>query len=102
MTGGAANLKIRDLTVVCGKVVAVRDASLAAREGEAVAIFGANGSGKPTFLKAVAGLVPATRGKVSWRGEDVTALPAHERGARGVRNGSGLERVAAREAAPRK
>ena len=51
--------------------------------GETVAIFGANGSGKTTFLKAVAGMVPATRGKVAWRGEDVTALPAHERAARG-------------------
>src|SRR3989304_4971032 len=56
MTGGAANLKIRDLTVVFGKVVAVRDVSLAAREGETVAIFGANGSGKTTFPNARAGL----------------------------------------------
>src|SRR3972149_1858608 len=82
MTGGAANLKIRDLTVVFGKVVAVRDASLAAREGETVAIFGANGSGKTTFLKAVAGLGPAPRGKGAYRGGGGTALPAHARAAR--------------------
>src|SRR3989304_5750580 len=77
MTGGAANLKIRDLTVVFGKVVAVRDVSLAAREGETVAIFGANGSGETTFLKAGAGRGPGHRGKGPRRGggRDVAAGP---------------------------
>jgi len=94
--GGTSPLKVRDLTVAFGKVAAVRDVSITAREGETVAIFGANGSGKTTFLKAVAGLVPATRGKVAWRGEDVTALPSHERAARGMRYVSDRSRVAAR------
>jgi len=93
---GTSTLKVRDLTVAFGKVVAVRDVSLTARQGEAVAIFGANGSGKTTFLKAVAGLVPATRGKISWRGEDVTTLPSHERAARGIRYVSDRARVAKR------
>ena len=96
MPGGAANLKIRDLTVTFGQVVAVRDVSMTVREGETVAIFGANGSGKTTFLKAVAGLVPVTRGKVAYRGEDVTTLPAHERAARGMRYVSDRSRVATR------
>ena len=96
MPGGTTTLKVRDLTVAFGQVVAVRGVSLTAREGETVAIFGANGSGKTTFLKAVAGLVPATRGKVAWRGEDVTALPAHERAARGMRYVSDRSRVATR------
>ena len=96
MPGGTATLKVRDLTVAFGQVVAVRDVSLTAREGETVAIFGANGSGKTTFLKAVAGLIPATRGRVAWRGEDVTALPAHERAARGIRYVSDRSRVATR------
>ncbi len=96
MPGTAANLKVRDLTVAFGQVVAVRDVNLTAREGETVAIFGANGSGKTTFLKAVAGLIPATRGKIAWRGEDVTGLPAHERAARGMRYVSDRSRVATR------
>ncbi|GAB4239226.1 MAG: ABC transporter ATP-binding protein [Deltaproteobacteria bacterium] len=96
MGGGTSGLKIRELTVAFGQVVAVRGVSLAAREGETVAIFGANGSGKTTFLKAAAGMIPATRGKVSWRGEDVTGLPAHERAARGMRYVSDRSRVAAR------
>jgi len=96
VTGGTSTLKVRDLTVAFGQVVAVRDVSITAREGETVAIFGANGSGKTTFLKAVAGLVPVTRGKVAWRGEDVTTLPAHERAARGMRYVSDRSRVATR------
>ena len=96
MTNGAASLKIRDLTVAFGQVVAVREVSLTAREGETIAIFGANGSGKTTFLKTVAGMIPATRGKVFWRGELMTALPAHERAARGIRYVSDRSRVAAR------
>lgn len=96
MTGGAAILKVRDLTVAFGQVVAVREVSLTAAEGETVAIFGANGSGKTTFLKTVAGMIPATQGKVHWRGEDVTALTAHERAARGMRYLSDRSRVATR------
>ncbi|MBP2668389.1 MAG: branched-chain amino acid transporter ATP-binding protein [Deltaproteobacteria bacterium] len=89
-------LKVRELTVAFGQVVAVRDVSLSVREGETVAIFGANGSGKTTFLKAVAGLLPAMQGRVVYRGEDVTALPAHERAARGIRYVSDRSRVAVR------
>jgi len=87
---------VRDLTVAFGQVVAVRGVSLSATEGETVAIFGANGSGKTTFLKAVAGLVPVARGRVVYRGEDITALPAHERAARGIRYVSDRSRVATR------
>jgi len=87
---------VRDLTVAFGHVVAVRDVSLSAREGETVAIFGANGSGKTTLLKAVAGLVPVSHGRVVYRGEDMTALPAHERAARGIRYVSDRSRVATR------
>jgi branched-chain amino acid transport system ATP-binding protein len=97
MPGSAGgSLKVRDLTVAFGQVVAVRDVSLSAREGETVAIFGANGSGKTSFLKAVMGLVPAAQGKVVFRGEDITALPAHERAARGIRYVSDRSRVASR------
>jgi branched-chain amino acid transport system ATP-binding protein len=96
--GGPAggNLKVRELPVAFGQVVAVRDVSLSVREGETVAIFGANGSGKTTFLKAVAGLLPVTHGRVLYRGEDLTLLPAHERAARGIRYVSDRSRVAVR------
>ncbi len=90
------DLKVRNLTVMFGKVRAVHAASLSARPGEVVAVFGANGSGKTTFLKAIAGLVPISEGRVTYHGEDITDLPAHERVARGVHYVSDRARVALR------
>jgi branched-chain amino acid transport system ATP-binding protein len=89
-------LAVRNLSVRFGRVRAVREVSLSAGPGEIVAILGANGSGKTTFLKAVAGLVPVTSGRVLCRGEDITCLPAHERVARGVHYVSDRARVALR------
>jgi branched-chain amino acid transport system ATP-binding protein len=94
--GGRGHLKIRGLTIAFGPVVAVRDVSLSAAEGETVAVFGANGSGKTTFLKGVAGLLPVATGRILYRGEDLTGLPAHERAARGIRYVSDRSRVAVR------
>jgi len=94
--GTTVQLEIEGLAVSFGRIVAVRDVSLAVREGETVAIFGPNGSGKTTFLKGVAGLLPVQRGKVVYRGEDLSRLPAHERAARGFRYVSDRSRVAVR------
>jgi len=89
-------LEIRDLVVSFGQVAAVRKLSLSVREGETFAIFGPNGSGKTTFLKAVAGLVPAAGGTIRYRGEELAALPAHERARRGIRYVSDRSRIAVR------
>lgn len=55
----------------------VRGASLDVREREIVAILGPNGAGKSTLVKAVAGLVPISEGRVSLDGRDITREPAH-------------------------
>jgi len=93
---GGGQLTVSELTIAFGQVVAVRNASLSAGAGETVAVFGANGSGKTTFLKGVAGLLPAAGGRILYRDEDVTALPAHQRAARGIRYVSDRSRVAVR------
>ena len=88
------DLKVKNLSVRFGQVRAVRSVSLSARRGEVMAVFGANGSGKTTFLKAIAGLVPVSEGRITYHGEDITGLPAHERVARGVHYVSDRARVA--------
>ncbi len=88
------HLKVKNLTVRFGQVRAVRGVTMEARPGEIVAVFGTNGSGKTTFLKAIAGLVPVTGGRITYHGEDITFLPPHERVARGVHYVSDRARVA--------
>jgi branched-chain amino acid transport system ATP-binding protein len=66
-------LSLRDLTVAHGGVVAVNSVSLDVTAGEIVALVGANGAGKSSLLRAVAGLIPSTAGSISFKGEDLAA-----------------------------
>ena len=54
------------------------------REGEALGIVGHNGMGKTTLLKTLVGLLPATGGRITLDGIDVTREPAHARSRRGL------------------
>jgi branched-chain amino acid transport system ATP-binding protein len=55
----------------------VRGASVAVAAREIVVLLGPNGAGKSTLIKAVAGLVAKSAGRVRVGGADITALPAH-------------------------
>lgn len=71
-------LEVRDLSVRYGKHAALHDVSLSVAEGEAVVILGANGAGKSSLLRAVAGLVaPEPGGDVKLDGRSLNATPAH-------------------------
>lgn len=67
-------LAVEGLLVRYGPIVAVREVSLRVEQGEIVALLGANGAGKSSFLNAVAGLVPAAGGRVRFRGEEIQRL----------------------------
>jgi len=69
-------LKVTDLAASYGSINALKSISLEVMEGEVVAIIGANGAGKSTILKSIAGLMPKTRGKVEYNGEDITKTPS--------------------------
>ena len=57
---------------------------LSVAEGEIVAVLGANGSGKSTALKTVAGLTNMVEGAVALAGQDISQLPPHRRAALGI------------------
>lgn len=77
-------LKVEGLTTGYGRVRVLEGVSLHIMEGEVVTLIGSNGAGKSTFLKAVAGLLPAWSGTVSLDGEDITSMRAERVVKRGV------------------
>jgi branched-chain amino acid transport system ATP-binding protein len=73
----AALLKVENLEVRYGDLIGVADVSLEVPQGGIVALLGSNGAGKTTTLNAIAGLVPASRGRIMLQGGEVTRLPAY-------------------------
>jgi len=72
-------LEVRDLHVHYGRIEAIKGISFEVAEGEIVTLIGANGAGKTTTLKTVSGVRPVTSGSVVFDGNDITAMPPHQR-----------------------
>src|SRR5918993_333787 len=77
-------LKVENVDLAYGEVPACRDISFEVGEGEIVALIGANGAGKSTTLRGVAGAMLPRKGRISFLGEDVTRMPAHRRTFAGI------------------
>ena len=65
-------LSIRDLQVNYGGIEAVKKISFDVHEGEIVTLIGANGAGKSSTLRTIAGLVKPVGGSICFRGDDIT------------------------------
>ena len=72
-------LQVRNVRVSYGRVPAVHDVSFELPAGRIVAIVGANGSGKSTILRAVAGLNRVDGGEILLEERAIQRLPAHRR-----------------------
>lgn len=83
LTGHA--LELRAVSRYFGSLRAIDDVSFAVPAGSRYGVLGSNGAGKTTLFNAITGDFPPTAGRVFLFGEDVTALPAHERVRRGLR-----------------
>ncbi|MGP6089649.1 ABC transporter ATP-binding protein [Antarctobacter jejuensis] len=70
-------LELESVTVRYGKHLAVDGVSLTVARGEVVVVLGANGAGKSSTLKAVAGLVPTAGGTVRMGEKTLSGMPAH-------------------------
>lgn len=77
-------LKIEDLRVNYGGIEAVKGISFDVPEGEIVTLIGANGAGKSTTLRAIAGLVSPASGHIRFQDEDITGLSPDRIVARGI------------------
>ena len=65
-------LSIQDLKVNYGGIEAVKGISFDVEEGSIVTLIGANGAGKSSTLRTIAGLVKPASGKIVFRGDDIT------------------------------
>jgi branched-chain amino acid transport system ATP-binding protein len=70
-------LEVENLYKGFGGVVANADISFKLEEGEIVGLIGPNGAGKTTLFNCIAGYHKPTRGKVRFKGKDITGWPAH-------------------------
>lgn len=74
----AIHISYGDIQAVCG-------VSFSLDQGELVSIIGANGAGKSSIMNAVMGIFPPQKGRIIFKGQDITIMPSHERARIGIR-----------------
>ena len=79
MSRPLADVRLESLRSADGEIPPLRDVSLHVRYGEFFTVLGAPHSGKTALLRAIAGFLPLTAGRVVVDGQDVSALPPAER-----------------------
>ncbi|MDI6868099.1 MAG: ABC transporter ATP-binding protein [Coprothermobacterota bacterium] len=70
-------LQVENITKKFGNLVAVNNVSLKVVQGEIVGLIGPNGAGKTTLFNVISGLFPPERGRVIFKGKDVTRIVPH-------------------------
>lgn len=70
-------MRIENLTRRFGGLTAVNNVSFDVRDGEILSIIGPNGAGKSTLFKLISSFLPATSGRVMFRGEEITSRKPH-------------------------
>nr|WP_330410846.1 ABC transporter ATP-binding protein [Lachnotalea glycerini] len=71
-------LQVTDLEVSYGMIQAIKGISFDVKQGEVIALIGANGAGKTTILHTVTGLLKSKSGKIEFEGKDITKLAGNK------------------------
>jgi len=77
-------LSVKSLQVSYGAFNVIRDVSIKIEDNQIIAIVGANGAGKSTFLRTIVGLLRADKGEINFMGERIDNLPVYERSKLGI------------------
>ncbi|HYQ80692.1 MAG TPA: ABC transporter ATP-binding protein, partial [Anaeromyxobacteraceae bacterium] len=77
-------LRAEHLSRFFGGLAAVTDVSLSVRQGSIHSIIGPNGAGKTTLFNLLSGVLPPSRGRIFFQGQDLTGLPSHRVARQGV------------------
>jgi branched-chain amino acid transport system ATP-binding protein len=77
-------LELEGVHTFYGSIEALKGISIEVKEGEIVTLIGANGAGKSTTLRSINGLNSPRRGRITFRGKDITHASAHDIVERGI------------------
>ncbi len=77
-------LELKNVGVTYGSIRALRGVDLIARPGQITAVLGANGAGKSSLLRAIAGIVPIAEGDLAYKDVSLRQQPAHRRARMGI------------------
>ncbi len=77
-------LKVENVTKMFGGLIAVNDVTFEVQEGEIFGVIGPNGAGKTTLFNVISGVYFPERGKVFFKGEDITKIPPFKRARLGI------------------
>jgi branched-chain amino acid transport system ATP-binding protein len=77
-------LQIEGIHVAIQSVVALRGLTLGVADGTMVGLVGRNGAGKTTLMRTIMGHLTPSRGRITFDGQDLAALPRHARAALGI------------------
>lgn len=77
-------LDVRNLTKVFGGLVAINNLSMSVMKGEILGLIGPNGAGKSTALNMIGGNISPTKGKCTFKDEDITGLPPYRISKKGI------------------
>jgi len=81
-----AILDVQDIHTYYGDAYVLQGLSLKLEQGQILGLLGRNGVGKTTLVNSICGFVPPRRGKIVFKGDDITTIPSFET----VRSGMGL------------
>ncbi len=81
---GEVLLSVSGMESCYGRIKALKGIDLEVRKGELVALVGANGAGKTTFLRTLSGVQPMSAGRITFDGEDISGLRSDLRMRRGI------------------
>lgn len=71
-------LDVNDINVYYGAIHALQGVSFNVEQGEIVSLIGANGAGKSTTLRTISGLLRSRSGSISYKGENISTIPAEQ------------------------
>lgn len=71
-------LEVKALSGGYGQINVLWDIDLRVADSEIVALVGSNGAGKSTLLRTISGMLPPTKGTISWKGNDIAGMPSHQ------------------------